>query len=332
MPEVTPPEDWPLLFEDALACPHDPGLSVLLDHAARGAVARRDAGGTFWRALDDDVAGPLLLAATPRGRELVIRGWSSVKWAGEAAPAPTGWNEGDAFHLARAWVGLDDDGWGEEVLDGHPLTRELRRRLGPLRLSSVLSVQEAVGRAVLGQLVQFREAERSAAQLVRLAGREVGGLHAWPTQRALLKLETWDLRRRCGMSMRGVAALRAAAFDDARLSRLAREHRWDEFDAVLGALPGVGVWTSAVARLALGDPDAVPFGDYHLPSLVCHALSDGAEPPGGWTDAHLAELLEPFRPQRGRVVRLLLQGAMRRQGPRPARRAPHAPLSAHRYW
>ena len=47
----------------------------------------------------------------------------------------------------------------------------------------------------------------------------------------------------------------------------------------LQALPGLGPWSAAeVALVALGDPDAVSVGDYHLPHLVSWALA--GEPRG----------------------------------------------------
>jgi 3-methyladenine DNA glycosylase/8-oxoguanine DNA glycosylase len=71
---------------------------------------------------------------------------------------------------------------------------------------------------------------------------------------------------------------------------------------LLQALPGVGPWTSAeVALVALGDADAVPIGDYHLPHMVSWALA--GEPRG--TDERMLELLAPYSGQRGRVLRLL---------------------------
>ena len=48
-------------------------------------------------------------------------------------------------------------------------------------------------------------------------------------------------------------------------------------------------------RLALGDPDAISIGDFHLPHLVCFAMA--GEPRG--TYERMLELLEPFRPHRG---------------------------------
>jgi 3-methyladenine DNA glycosylase/8-oxoguanine DNA glycosylase len=72
--------------------------------------------------------------------------------------------------------------------------------------------------------------------------------------------------------------------------------------ARLTAIRGVGEWTAAkVALAALGDADAVPVGDYHLPNGVAWILA--GEPRGD--DARMLELLEEFRPHRGKVIRLL---------------------------
>ena len=78
-----------------------------------------------------------------------------------------------------------------------------------------------------------------------------------------------------------------------------RRPAWDR----LRAVPGVGAWTAAkVAGTAFGDADAVPVGDYHLPSLVSWALA--GEPRAG--DERMLQLLAPFAGHRGRVLRLLL--------------------------
>jgi 3-methyladenine DNA glycosylase/8-oxoguanine DNA glycosylase len=76
----------------------------------------------------------------------------------------------------------------------------------------------------------------------------------------------------------------------------------DQLRPRLEAIAGVGAWTSAeVARVALGDADAVSVGDFHLKHLVSWAL---AEEPRG-TDARMLELLEPYVGHRGRVCTLL---------------------------
>ena len=70
----------------------------------------------------------------------------------------------------------------------------------------------------------------------------------------------------------------------------------------LEAFPGVGPWTAAkVALVALGDPDAVQVGDYHLPHIVAYALEGKPRS----TDERMLELLEPYRGHRARAVRLI---------------------------
>jgi 3-methyladenine DNA glycosylase/8-oxoguanine DNA glycosylase len=91
-----------------------------------------------------------------------------------------------------------------------------------------------------------------------------------------------------------------------------------EVDQRLRTVPGVGVWTSAEVRFrAHGDADAVSFGDYHIAKDVGWALT-GAEV----DDDGLAELLEPYRPHRYRVQRLVELSGLRRprRGPRMAPR------------
>ena len=88
------------------------------------------------------------------------------------------------------------------------------------------------------------------------------------------------------------------------------------------SLPGVGVWTAAeVAQRAFGDADALSVGDYHIPKMI------------GWTligravdDAGMLELLEPMRPHRHRVVRLLEVSGLARE-PRRGPRLPVQPIS-----
>ena len=88
----------------------------------------------------------------------------------------------------------------------------------------------------------------------------------------------------------------------------------DEAHRRLRAVPGIGVWTAAEVRhRALGDPDAVSFGDYHVAKDIGWALLGRRI-----DDAELAELLEEWRPHRGRVqayVAMAGLGAPRR-GPR----------------
>jgi 3-methyladenine DNA glycosylase/8-oxoguanine DNA glycosylase len=75
-----------------------------------------------------------------------------------------------------------------------------------------------------------------------------------------------------------------------------------EAEERIGRLPGIGPWSVAeVARTALGDADAVSVGDFHVPNIVAWVLA--GEPRG--TDERMLELLEPYRPHRGRVQAVL---------------------------
>jgi 3-methyladenine DNA glycosylase/8-oxoguanine DNA glycosylase len=101
----------------------------------------------------------------------------------------------------------------------------------------------------------------------------------------------------------------------------------DEVERRLRSVPGIGVWTAAEVRFrAHGDADAVSFGDYHIAKNIGWALTGEAV-----DDDAMAELLEPYRPHRHRVQRLVeLAGLGRpRRGPRMAPRR-HLPASVER--
>jgi 3-methyladenine DNA glycosylase/8-oxoguanine DNA glycosylase len=70
----------------------------------------------------------------------------------------------------------------------------------------------------------------------------------------------------------------------------------------LRLISGIGPWTVAeTMQRALGDPDAVSVGDYHLPNMVVHVLTGRAR----GTDEEMLELLAPWAGQRQRVMRLI---------------------------
>jgi 3-methyladenine DNA glycosylase/8-oxoguanine DNA glycosylase len=52
----------------------------------------------------------------------------------------------------------------------------------------------------------------------------------------------------------------------------------------------------------VGDPDAVSTGDFHLPNTVAWLFRRRPRS----NDAEMLELLEPYRGQRGRVLRLVM--------------------------
>jgi 3-methyladenine DNA glycosylase/8-oxoguanine DNA glycosylase len=95
--------------------------------------------------------------------------------------------------------------------------------------------------------------------------------------------------------------LRAVAASVERIDRLADAPSSDAAKALL-AIPGVGPWTVAkTLAVSHGDADQVEVGDFHLKHMVVHHLTGRSR----GSDEEMLELLEPFRPHRGRVTRLL---------------------------
>jgi 3-methyladenine DNA glycosylase/8-oxoguanine DNA glycosylase len=205
----------------------------------------------------------------------------------------------------------------------HPLLGQLARRFPGVRIPRSRAVLESLVPAILEQKVVGQEARRALLGLVRVYGEPAPGPPEWGL-RLLPRPETlaglpyyafhpFGVERRRADVIRGVAA-RAAWFEE--IVDLPLEAAY----ARLTAVPGIGPWTAAeVGVRALGDPDAVSVGDFHLPNLVAFALA--GEPRG--TDARMLELLEPYRGRRALAIRLLeLSGiGAPRYGPRvPFRR------------
>jgi 3-methyladenine DNA glycosylase/8-oxoguanine DNA glycosylase len=301
----------------------DPAQAAPVDRGRGARVASRPRHGVARRALPGSAAA-LIGEARRDGAGAIVEVWG---------PAATPDSEAEtALAITAAWAGLCDDAAGfAEACAASPVTRRLYHEIGDVVLGRLPSVGEALGRAVIAQLVQGVEAARSTAQLVARAGTPApDGLRCWPAP-AQVRAQPPHALRRCGISLAGAKALHAAAIEDPRLQRAVRAG-WEDLEARLCALPGVGPWTAAETRLALGDPDAVSVGDYHLASVVGTALTGEQRRREEWTDAEMLALLEPFAGQRGRVVRLCELAAARRLVPRPRRIAPRARLSAHRYW
>jgi 3-methyladenine DNA glycosylase/8-oxoguanine DNA glycosylase len=248
-------------------------------------------------------AGPATLELRREGDEVVARAFGpGAEHALDGVPALLGFDdEPGAFDPA------------------HPLVRDLHRRAPGLRLGRSNAVAEALVPTILEQKVTGIEARRSYHRLARRFGGRAPGPFGLllPPDPARLAALPYHAFHPCGVERRRADTIRRTCARAARLDRLAAVAPTDA-TRVLTAFPGVGPWTAAeVCAIALGDPDAVSVGDYHLPHIVAFALA--GEPRAD--DARMLELLEPFRGQRARVIRLLVRG-----GPYPPRRAPRAPL------
>jgi 3-methyladenine DNA glycosylase/8-oxoguanine DNA glycosylase len=313
-----------LLAEDRWRSDVDVRRAVLVDRPRRGAIALRAQGGAVRRA-EPGPAGPLVLEARSEPGGVVLEVWGPPETPAGDAEA--------ARDAAVGWAGLRDDLDGfADLASAHPVAREVLRQVGEPRLSRMPRVGEALGRAVLSQLIQGVEANRSIAQVAVLAGSPAaGGLWTWPDAREIAAVDAYRLRR-CGLSLRRVRTLHEGALADRRLTASAAQQDWERLDRQLRTLPGCGAWTSAETRIALGDADAVSVGDYHHPSLVGALLGDRRARREDHDDAEMLELLAPFAPHRGRLVRMLEQAAARGIVSAWPRRGPRRALSAHRYW
>jgi 3-methyladenine DNA glycosylase/8-oxoguanine DNA glycosylase len=269
--------------------------------------------------------------------------------ASAAAVRVLAWGPGAAWLLesAPALVGADDD--DEGFVPHHPVIRELWRRLPGLRIPRSQAVVEALVPLVIEQKVAGVEARQSYRSLVVALGepapdpagastaeparaptapgafeaaptRTGTGLRVPPAPATLAATPSWAMHA-WGIERKRADTIRRACSYARRLEE-ATSLAAPEARRRLRAIPGIGPWTAAeVALCALGDPDAVSLGDFHLPHQVCWAL---AGVPRG-DDATMLELLEPYRGHRGRVLRLLAAGGVQapRFGPRLARRGIH---------
>ncbi|MEO8229935.1 MAG: DNA-3-methyladenine glycosylase 2 family protein [Chloroflexota bacterium] len=248
-------------------------------------------------------AGPATLEVREAGDELVVRSWGpGADWLVAQAPDLLGLNDEPAALDALA--------------PPHRLVAELARRFAGVRLPRTGRVVEALVPAVLEQKITGEEARRVYRLLIRVHGEVAPGpfgLRLQPTPERLATLpyhayHPLGLERRRAETLKRIGALADRLEATASLP-IADAHRR------LGAVTGVGPWTvGEVARVALGDPDAISVGDYHLPSLVSYALAGERRA----DDARMLEILEPYRGQRGRVIRLLEASGLYapRRGPR----------------
>jgi 3-methyladenine DNA glycosylase/8-oxoguanine DNA glycosylase len=244
-------------------------------------------GRTVWRAVRTD-DGPATLGLTQIDRRTIEVGASGPgadRAAELVAPRLVG-----AFDDPDAFVPRDD------------LMRAIWRDHRSVLLTRTDPFPVLIA-AILEQKVQGLEARRAWREVVMATADPAPGdvgLHLPPDPERLATIPSWVLSKN-GVVHRRAAALREAARHPKKIARLVNATP-EEARAFLEKLPGVGPWTTGeVCRIALGDPDAISVGDYHLPNIVAWAFA--GEPRG--TDERMLELLEPYRGQRGRVEILL---------------------------
>jgi 3-methyladenine DNA glycosylase/8-oxoguanine DNA glycosylase len=296
-----------------VAVPVDLRRTLALHLRGRGDPAMRfEVSGSCWRASrTPDGPVTLLLELVDGGVAIRTRAWGpGATWALDGAPA---------------LLGLDDE--PAALVPRHAAVAAAVRATPGLRLGRTGNVLEALIPAILEQKITGDEARRVYRALLSRHGEPAPGgfgLRIGPSPAALAALPYYAYHP-LGLERRRADLVRAVAHEADRLERLGRAAAGPNATAdareaayrALRAFPGIGPWTAAeVGIRAFGDPDAVSVGDFHVPSMVTWALA--GERRG--TDERMLELLEPYRGQRGRVVRLLELA-----GSGPARRGPRMP-------
>jgi 3-methyladenine DNA glycosylase/8-oxoguanine DNA glycosylase len=184
------------------------------------------------------------------------------------------------------------------------LLAHLHRTFSALRIVRVPWMYDAAVSAILQQRVSYKEAFAQFGDMARRFGTSTPFGNALPSARE--KIPAFELQR-IGIDAKRVRALQALAQAEATRSFSAyTESDRAALRSRLLAIAGIGAWTAEmILGFGAGDTDAVPVGDVHLPNLVCRALRGTDE---SASDERMLLLLEPYRPHRFRVIRLLWAG------------------------
>lgn len=225
------------------------------------------------------------------------------------------WGEGAAAAVAAAPVlcGAEDAAAGFAPL--LPEVAAAAARLRGMRMPRTGHVFAELVPVVLEQRVQFLAAAAAYRELVRRYGEPAPGplpapvagrMRIAPTPAAWRAVPSWAWHR-AGVDPARARTIVGLAGRASSLDRLAAQPAADA-RAALESLPGVGAWTSAeVAQRAFGDADAISVGDYHLRKHVGYALA-GRD----FSDDEFVAALEPWRGQRYRAMRCILDAGPRR--------------------
>ena len=256
----------------------------------------------------------------PAADAVYAEAWGSgASWALEALPQLVGAHDDDSALLAM---------FSSAPTPTNTLLKDLHKQFRGLRITRTMAVTETVVPVVLEQKVAGVAAHRSYREMVRALGEPAPGpstlaegLMVPPSPAVLAATAYWAFHP-FGIERKRADTIRMVCAHASRLETLL-DLPSVQAQAALMSLPGVGPWSAAeVALIALGDPDAVSVGDYHLPHQVAWALAGLSR----GTDELMLTLLEPYKGQRGRVLRLIEASGLHppRRGP-GCRYGPSAP-------
>lgn len=253
-------------------------------------------------------------------------GTLTITWRADPAPVDQCGLDAEAWGPGSDWLlGTVDGLVGSHDRPGffdqaHPAVDRALRLSRSMRIGRSGSLYHHLLPTIIGQRITGGEAIRQWSRLCTELGEAppgpeqlVEGMRLPPAPEALHRRPAWWFHPH------GIETKRARPLTEvARHAQKLWEWTAAGPDVVaikLALLPGIGPWTigSALGPV-LGDPDAVPVGDFHHPNTVAWALAD--EPRAD--DDRMLELLEPYRGQRGRVLLALstVNGAAPKFGPR----------------
>jgi 3-methyladenine DNA glycosylase/8-oxoguanine DNA glycosylase len=222
------------------------------------------------------------------------------------------WGPGGGWLLDRlhSIVGLEDHPGA--FRPENPVVARAHRDHAGLRFGRTGLVFDALLSAICAQKVTGKEAAAAERGLRhRFSDPAPGpaeGLRLPPDPARLAAAPYWDYHE-AHLEKRRADLIRRVAAEAGRIDAL-RTAGLDVAATLLTGFEGVGAWTVAkTLEVSHGDPDQVAVGDFHFKHIVVHHLTGRDR----GTDEEMLELLEPFRPHRGRVIRLL-----ERLGPAPA--------------
>jgi 3-methyladenine DNA glycosylase/8-oxoguanine DNA glycosylase len=276
------------------AAPFRVDLRAVLGSWVRGSrdpTVRLTDDGTAWRT-SRTPDGPVTLRLTVADDVVRADAWGpGASWQVEAVPALLGASD-------------DPAGFPAELLPDHLLPAW--RRLAPRwRVPRSRRVVETLVMAVLEQKVTGVQSLGAWRSLLAAHGDPAPGpapaaMRVPPAPEVIRRVPSWQWHR-WGVGPRQSDTMMRTMEVAARLEQCA-DLPLAQARARLGSVTGIGTWTVAeVAQRALGDADAVSFGDYHLAQQVGYVFA--GERHG--TDEQMAALLEPFAGHRYRVQRLV---------------------------
>jgi 3-methyladenine DNA glycosylase/8-oxoguanine DNA glycosylase len=202
-------------------------------------------------------------------------------------------------------VGDLDEGAPHLASADHPVVAASCHARRHVRIGRSGTLYHELLPSILEQRITSGEAVRQWATLCHELSEPAPG----PFARLLLPPEPEKLRQQpswwfhpLGIERKRAQPLIDVARHSSKMWEWA-ERTPDEAGHMLRLIDGIGVWTTGVVLgPAMGDPDAVPVGDYHVKNIIGWNLAGEARA----TDERMLELLEPYAGQRGRVVKAVL--------------------------